>query len=58
MKDVFKKAKVKLNETESTNLLNKLSSDPIFAKNYKEIMLKKNENKVAHFLKKNGFKLK
>lgn len=58
MKDVFGKAKVKLNETESTKLMNKLASDPIFAKNYKDIMMKKNENKVALFLKKNGFKLK
>ncbi|MGE7822992.1 hypothetical protein [Paenibacillus sp. NPDC093718] len=58
MKDVFAKAKVKLNETESTKLMHKLGSDPIFAKNYKDIMLKKNENKVALFLKKNGFRLK
>lgn len=58
MKDVFAKAKVKLNETESTKLMNKLASDPIFAKNYKDVMLKKNENKVALFLKKNGFRLK
>lgn len=57
MQSGFSQAKVLLTGKQKERFLRKMQNDPAFSKKCLELIRAGNDDRVAQFLKKNGFKL-
>lgn len=57
MQNELRKAKVILTGDQMQKFLQKINTDSKFSKTYSAIMKTGDENRLAQFLRKNGFKL-
>lgn len=57
MQNGFQKAKVRLSGNQIPKFMQRIQSDPQFSQKFKQLMQTGNENRIATFLKNNGFRL-